>query len=168
MFEILNLLGATKKSIALETKLGNPIENEIAPEPSVRNIKKDEILYKNNANKWARRVQAIGRYNCFGLVWANRRTSIYSESARKLILADDGYREILLMGVPYPDDLIVYEDMDSNCVIHIGKVLMVKDSEIKILSKWDDSSGEYIHSPEDSPYRKVFPSLRTYYITERR
>lgn len=168
MFEILKMASPKKKSIALDTRLGNPIENEIAPTPSDKNIEKDRILYQKNILKWTRRIQSTGRYNCMGHVWASRRTSIYSESAGKLIVSDDGYTELLFTSVPFPDDLIVYEDKDSGCFIHIGRVMTVSNSEIKILSKWDDSSGEYIHNPEDAPCLKQLSKIRTYYITERK
>ncbi|MCH8032754.1 MAG: hypothetical protein IH950_03210 [Bacteroidetes bacterium] len=167
MFEILKMAGTQKKSIALDTRLGNPIENEIAPTPSDKNIEKDQFLYQNNILKWTRRVQSTGQYNCLGHVWASRRTSIYSEAARKLILTDDGYTELFFSSAPLPDDFIVYEDVDSGDYLHIGRVIAVSNSEIKILSKWDDSSGEYIHSPEDAPCCKQFSQIRLYYITER-
>lgn len=167
MFEILKLAGSEKNSIAMETRLGNPIENEIAPTPSDKNIQKDQILYEKNISKWIRRIQSIGGYNCLGHVWASRRTSIYSESARKVIFSDDGYKELLLASNPFPGDLVVYEDKDSGCFLHIGRVMNVSEAKIRILSKWDDSSGEYLHSPTDAPFLRYFPKARIYYITER-
>jgi hypothetical protein len=167
MFEILKIAIPRKKSIALDTRLGNPIENEIAPSPSDMNKQKDLRIYREYILKWEQRIPPTGIYNCIGHVWASRRTAIYSDKARKKIISDDGYTELLLTDNPLPDDFIVYEDKESDYFLHIGRVIAVSNSEIKILSKWDDSSGEYIHSPEDAPYQTQFSQTRIYYITER-
>ena len=168
MFEILKMASPKKKSIALDTRLGNPIENEIAPTPSPMNKQKDLRMYHKYILKWGRRIAAIGIYNCMGHAWASRRTAIYSEKDQKKILSDDGYTELLLTDNPFPDDLVVYEDKDSEYFLHIGRVMFIMGDEVKILSKWDDSSGEYLHSPEDVPWQNKFPNIRTYYITERK
>ena len=63
MFEILKMASPKKKSIALDTRLGNPIENEIAPIPSPMNKQKDLRMYHKYILKWGRRIAAIGIYN---------------------------------------------------------------------------------------------------------
>jgi hypothetical protein len=103
-------------------------------------------------------------YNCFGLVFASRRTWIHEE-ALDLILRDDGYRRV---DVPWIGDVVIYRDNDDN-VNHVGIVVglnvdsMGGQPEILVLSKWG-ADGEYLHRHDHVP--ELF-GARVEYWTER-
>jgi hypothetical protein len=103
-------------------------------------------------------------YNCFGLVFASRRTWIHEE-ALDLILRDDGYRRV---DVPWIGDVVIYRDNDDN-VNHVGIVVglnvdsMGGQPEILVLSKWG-ADGEYLHRHDHVP--GLF-GARVEYWTER-
>lgn len=92
-------------------------------------------------------------YNCMGMVFASRRTSIDVEHMER-ILQDDGYRriapEFVMLG-----DLIVYRDQHG-VAQHVGLVCK-HDPDVaragwntEVLSQWGHD-GEYLHSAGDVP-----------------
>jgi hypothetical protein len=112
MFEVARLLGPTRRSIVLQTHLGNAIENEIALAPDERNIRKYQHLLANHPH-WIERRPPYGICNCVGHVWASRRTAVYENIDSQVIRVfhDDAYRvvdwpnEHLRLG-----DLVTYWD----------------------------------------------------------
>jgi len=97
-----------------------------------------------------------GRYNCFGLVFASRRTTLSDEGA---ILArdDDGYHAVSDTHKLIPGDIAVYTSMITGKILHIGVVVAVTNllsspwrESVKVQSKWGEH-GEYVHDVNDVP-----------------
>jgi hypothetical protein len=162
MFEVARLLGSTRRSIVLQTHLGNSIENEIASAPDERNTRKYQHLLANHSN-WIERRPPYGICNCVGHVWASRRTAVYENIDSQVIrfFHDDGFSVLnwpsdhLRLG-----DLVTYWDSAKLHAgfVHIGLVFEFKSlgagsQQIPwILSKWDDSSGEVLHHYKNVPF----------------
>lgn len=93
-------------------------------------------------------------YNCVGLVFASRRTSV-DIALLWMIFEDDGYRSIPESAV-VPGDLVVYKD-DAGRVTHVGIVIehardvLSATFVTKVVSQWG-WDGEYIHDVKDVHY----------------
>lgn len=107
--------------------------------------------------KWVRRKPPTGGYNCFGHVFASRRTSIYDPKWVDLILREDGYRKISEVEA-LPDDVVLYRQDDGE-VCHAVRVVKADEPiligstvpHLLVVSKWSDNGGESIHYLEDCP-----------------
>lgn len=176
MFEELRGGQAERISIALHTHKGNSIENEIAVvQVSQAKIDQFESLSKRHP-RWRHRKPPTGVYNCFGHVWASRRTAVYDkfDEAVLRVLADDGYRMVNRVSeTPEVGDVLCYwESVDPRCnCLHVGLVAYTLPRgglppEVWILSKWDDTSGEVLHEEKDHPL-KAFPNVILEYWTDR-
>ena len=111
------------------------------------------------------------RYNCVGLVFANRRAWIEDSQIRTLLVAD-GYKRLADASSLMEGDVVVYVDAtDGRAVpVHVAVVLNktllgVDDawSGVMVLSKWG-LHGEYIHRMESVP---IFLGRPAEYWTER-
>ena len=176
MFESILLAGPQSRSIVLQTHLGTDIQNEIAlhPVPEHAQAKFDRL--HNQHPNWQLRKPATGIYNCFGHVWASRRTAVYDNFDEYVLKVrnDDGYRVIDWRGEesPCPGDVACYwEQIDpyQNC-FHVGRVVqLVAQAKLPpavfVLSKWDDTAGEVVHQATDYP--KSFGNSRLEYWTDR-
>ena len=176
MFEIPKLLGTTQ-SIILETKRGTSILNEQAPAPSAQSINTFNILLGKHF-AWKVRKPPCGVYNCFGLVWASRRTSIYEQVELDKIVDDDGYIRYDNYASAQIGDLVVFLDIDNkDGFLHVGLIVEIRQLDVGhsttssgvpwVLSKWDDSSGEVLHPIEDVPYNDYHLKYRIVLLTER-
>jgi hypothetical protein len=93
-------------------------------------------------------------YNCVGMVFASRRTSIEATHI-ELILRDDGFYRVRRENV-WEGDVVVYRR--DNLPQHVGVVYQLDRrvdearaiSEIWVLSQWGDC-GEYIHKIAEVP-----------------
>jgi len=135
--------------IALETSRQRPITNFQGSGVSPMNLNWARDLTKIYPNAISRTAPS-GVYNCHGLTFASRRTSLEESAQIPVILDDDKYVEIgpseVLAG-----DVIVYYDSDGE-PNHSGIVVGVK-GELKlpiICSKWG-SAGEFVHRMGDCP-----------------
>jgi hypothetical protein len=160
------LLGRDKgRSIELQTHLGNRIENSVAahPVPLHAALKFDRLVAQHR--EWIIRKPATGIYNCFGHVWAARRTAVYDkfDEAVLRVRADDGYRTVdWNLETPVPGDVVSYWETLSSysgCV-HVARVVSLRERKklppvIYALSKWDDVCGEVIHEVNDVPFEKI-------------
>lgn len=85
-------------------------------------------------------------YNCHGLTFASRRTQIEgSDATIRMILEDDGFREIPDKSVSAGDVVIYYGEVGE--VIHSGIVIRVEKFDIPriwIWSKWGKGF-EWVH-----------------------
>jgi hypothetical protein len=165
MFEEI-LLGRDKaRSIELQTHLGKRIENSVAvhPVPPHAVLKFDRLVARHP--EWVIRKPATGIYNCFGHVWAARRTAVYDkfDEAVLMVRDDDGYRKVdWSRETPVPGDVVSYwEALNpySGCV-HVARVVCLQERKklppvIYALSKWDDVCGEVIHEVNDVPFQKA-------------
>jgi len=103
-------------------------------------------------------------YNCHGLTFASRRTSITDNRALQTILNDDGYQKVSLADV-LPGDIILYYSEDGD-VEHSGVVISKPDSQLKIplvLSKWGRFK-EVVHHANYCPYD--FSNVSYYRVTK--
>lgn len=140
--------------------MGSEIENEIAvvsvtPQAEA---KFSRLLALHRG--WLVRKPPTAIYNCFGQVWACRRTAVYDkfDEAVLRVRADDGYRIVGAQEIPLPGDVACYWEGTNpyrNC-IHLGVVAFLKERaglspSIFVLSKWDDMSGEVLHDSLDYP-----------------
>lgn len=150
MFEEEILAGDTARSIALETHRRRAIRNSIEPDPGEQAFRKYERLRKKYGLTWRNRKGACGVYNCYGMVFACRRTAILEDEQIPDILADDGYRQIA-----EPDaragDLVVYRDRRNRMLLHVGLILERREgagglNALWALSKWDSATGEDEHN----------------------
>lgn len=125
LFEGAKLLGTTLRRLALATRLGNDIANEIIPEPDDLERWKLDHFVKLYGARWELRKPHGGVYNCAGHAWASRRTAVLDEDAVRLILGDDGYRSFASVEDVVQGDLVVYwgkvgESLET--FLHVGMV----------------------------------------------
>jgi hypothetical protein len=95
-------------------------------------------------------------YNCFGMVFGGRRTTL-GFSQIPSILAVDGF-EMLTRGMsPRAHDLAVYRTTDGSSYAHIAVVVSVVSEPltIRVLSKWGEEGGEYEHELRSCPWGRV-------------
>lgn len=144
------------------------VTNEIAADISDRERRiydRFRILY---GARWRHRKDACGRYNCFGHLFASRRTSIRADSEVRKIRGDDLYRDLRQGEEPVPGDIVIYSDSADKMLIHGGLItdieplLDAQSRPIKaaagiplVLSKWDDKSGEDLHQIRDVPFDRA-------------
>jgi hypothetical protein len=146
-------------SIPLATHFGTDIVNETSIHELKLSLDRQETE-SSFERRWKRVREPIAGYNCFGQVFANRRTAIYDDEnvgLIELILAEDGFRRI-------PDEeefdcgdvVLYYDDLGA---VHAGRIVRFAKIERVIsfdgaapqrdipvvLSKFDDVSGEYEH-----------------------
>lgn len=104
-------------------------------------------------------------YNCYGLVFANRRTWVL-EHDLDLIFRDDGYRVLKNKFCAKLGDLVVYRESDKGPVLHAGLVAKIDtklegdDYAIYVLSQWG-GDGEYLHREDIVP--SLFGTSRQYW-----
>ena len=136
-------------AIRLETSKGRGIDNWQGREISSFHLNWSRELPKHFPYA-TRRTEPSPFYNCHGLVFGCRRTSIEKRAAINLILNDDNYVEIPMTEV-LPGDIVIYysEQGDPN---HSGVVLEYKAPLVLpiIFSKWGNA-GEHIHALRDCP-----------------
>lgn len=171
MFEALRLIGSDEQGIPLNTRRNRPIGNAQAPETlDGRLCRKYDLLLAQHGDRWEQRKPPCGVYNCFGHVWASRRTAIYEQTEIDKILEDDGYRLLLDSELPMQGDLILYY-VDGS-LWHVGLVCELRALSLPtgmataqrtawVLSKWDNSSGEVLHDWQDVPFGGWHARFRT-------
>src|SRR5438132_6459805 len=115
MFDLEKRIPPTERTIRLDTRSGNPIENSVAPRPSQRHLRDYDRARRTS---WHNRKSACGYYNCHGLIFAARRTSIYSDSEVWKMLKEDGYRTLKENEDPKYDDIVLYFS-DRGAILHV-------------------------------------------------
>jgi len=153
------------KELALETRKGNQIPNSQS-ESLTRHYealdKKSRKDYKHNC---FRTPGPSAFYNCHGLTFAARRTTIDRAQSVQLILCDDGYKEIEDKNKVLPGDLVLYFSKDD--IEHSGMVVEIARLDFgirfRILSKWGHGS-EVLHWLEECPYE--FSAVKFYRINK--
>lgn len=170
MFEQLRLSGSVRRYIALETRLRTPLENSQALKPEARSIRIFELQLRNHP-RWELRKASCGVYNCFGHVWASRRTALYYQKDVEAIFRDDGYRRLQAHEKPFQGDLAVYYDRSEQSIYHVGivgelrRLVLTTGTDLAapipwVLSKWNDASGEVLHHINDVPFEGVQFTVR--------
>lgn len=151
-------LGTPRRAIALSTHLNSPIANEtcppdLAPTPGQRAaLARLAAMYPTMP-----RPPTTG-YNCFGCVFALRRTAIFDDSGTDIdrILFEDGFSAVE-NDEARPGDVVLYSDERGHT--HVGRVERFEDALVLavgaaskvaiVLSKLSDFSGEHEHKIDD-------------------
>lgn len=156
--DILLATGTPKREIPLSTHLGTGIKNEtMSPEfkPTPSQRKAEERL-----GVMYRRIRdPIAGFNCFGQVFANRRTGIYGkidDVDLEQILSEDGYLEISESELHEGDVVMYYDERGPTHATRVWRFEEIRldpkalpTRRVLALSKFNDMSGEYEHSIED-------------------
>lgn len=153
--------------LALETRKGNQIPNDRAPERHPDSLRAAKEMHENSHSTVHAR-SLTGVYNCMGMVFAARRTCIDTDEL-PMIFNDDEYKRLDSLNDVMKGDVVVYRD-DTKHVSHVGLVFDVRPDikegtpDITVLSQWG-RNGEYFHRVDD-----VHPFLGTpvEYRTDRR
>ena len=165
MFEIVGFAASSRKSIRLDTRQGNHVDNEQSLPPDQQTVTLFDRVVDQHTH-WVVRKECCGIYNCFGHVWASRRTCIYDEEEVRKILHEDGYREINL-DLADRGDIALYLWKDSDTIWHAGVIEpRAIQTNIKgdartvpwVISKLNDTMGEVFHPINDihTPSRLEF------------
>lgn len=113
----------------------------------------------------------IAGYNCFGHVFASRRTAIYDIEYIDQILCEDGYGQIFEETEFAAGDIVVYSDHDGPS--HVARIVRFDENPIAtnideplripiVLSKFDDVSGEYEHRLGDYRWAHAAVEYKVY------
>ncbi len=171
-------LGPGRWEIPLGTHLGSAIPNETSAFLGRLSLgrQKEEARY---VSIFKQVREPVAGYNCYGQVFASRRTGIYSvddfpiDKIIEMVLAEDGFGEIA-----YDDlragDVVVYSDEQG--VDHVARIvgsaprasLLVSDAEAQptrsflVRSKFDSVSGEYEHPLENTGWSSTKMERRYY------
>jgi hypothetical protein len=140
-----------ESKIITQTRKGNNIDNYQSSLISNTVLGQAKIIKKRySLAKF--RTTACSFYNCHGLTFASRRTSVHEPSEIQKIIQDDNYSEISQENLLEGDAIIYYQDGDA---IHSGVVLRVEEigsTKIPlILSKWGHLH-EVVHRESYCPY----------------
>jgi hypothetical protein len=143
----------------LSTALGTPIEN-IRREEFFPAKMEAAIQYSKKMCPNAQLRSATSIYNCMGMVFASRRTCVGIddlEPVLRLILREDGYREVTNPADLKEGDVVVYKDNNSGETTHVGIVsritpdLLNASYLIEVTSQWG-AHGEYVHKADEVPH----------------
>lgn len=164
MFEAEILAGSAEKGVRVDTHRGTPIPNVIAPQADEASKQRYDRIRKLYGKSWSNRKPATGVYNCYGMIFASRRTSIYDDENDTLIqriLDEDGYRKLSNQDEAVPGDIVLYRESKRNSILHIamvmrreplsradGGVVAKEGGACYALSKWSDRDGEDEHHIE--------------------
>lgn len=139
-----------KKSITLHTRRGNHISNEQCDITAW-----DKAWFADIERSWplgVMRCESTGIFNCHGLTFASRRTSVSDSKEVSKILEDDGYEGVEKSDL-MPGDIILYRG-DKGDIEHSGMIVDVPDGNFgipRIISKWGKFQ-ERIHMANQCPY----------------
>jgi hypothetical protein len=138
------------KSIIIQTRKGNNIQNFQNPEISVTNQNQFNRI-ETKYEKATRRTEPTGLYNCHGFTFASKRCFVEQADQISMILEDDEYQEVELKKV-LPGDIVIYfSDGDAE---HSGIVIGKSEPPFYVplvISKWSCHS-EFIHYANYCPY----------------
>lgn len=142
-------------SLALETKARRHVANLLRPELP-KAVREERVRIHLEMVPEARLRSYDTTYNCFGMVFATRRTCIIDEGEVRKILHDDGYQDLPLEpGEWSVGDLVLYQTADGE-IQHVGMIAqIVHDLEgggtsVEVLSAWGQS-GEFLHPLDAVP-----------------
>jgi hypothetical protein len=174
MFDNVRLFGTPMQGLALETRAKNVVRNVVGLEKVTWGQKKkfEDMCAKFH---WEVRRPPTGAYNCAGHVWASRRAGLHETADYEMILTDDGYRELDQNETPRPGDLVLYRLVGSGEPIHVGEVIQMRALAGVVgargipwvLSKFDSTSGEAMHTVENVPYASQGLQYQYEYRTDR-
>lgn len=137
-------------SIRVQTRQGTDVPNYRVHEYTAfeQNTFQD---YERGFQTVIWRTEAIPSYNCHGLTFASRRTSIQETASILLILREDGYSEVGRNEV-LPGDIVLYYATGGD-IEHSGIVVEVAETPrmFRVVSKWGKYK-EALHWESECPY----------------
>ncbi len=102
-------------------------------------------------------ISSLTDYNCYGLVFASRRTCVLDYAAVDQILEEDGYKSLPWDPSAWqPGDIVLYRRPDSSNIEHVGIIACITPDlssgnfKIDVLSAWGED-GEYRHPIDKVP-----------------
>jgi hypothetical protein len=143
-----------KASIRLATSKNGWIKNVRRLQRSPEAMKAAAEIHKGKFPAIKQRSSS-SLYNCFGLVFASRRTCIIDGNEVEKILSEDGYSAIGRVDADI-HDVVVFREKSSREIVHCGLVAEVKigildgSRKIMVVSQWG-ADGEYLHPVEGLP-----------------
>ena len=147
-------------TIALETKRQTTIPNSLRMQRHSSAMQAAKTMWESfHSSVQARSLSSV--YNCMGMVFASRRTDIDPDHLR-MILADDGYHQLMRKEDLHFGDIVVYEDHNKT-VSHVGIVADIRPNfsdasqVVTVLSQWG-GDGEYFHLIDAVPPQLGQPS----------
>lgn len=153
------------KSITIQTRCGNPIENRQVYDFSASELSSMPD-YRRDYPGARFRNKPNPIYNCYGMTFACARTTVGPESVQ-MILDHDGYTEIQNVDDVLPGDVIIYYNENGE-LWHSGIVVSKPSDEPTkipwVVSKWGKYSEAY-HQAYDCPYRPI-AQVRYWRITK--
>jgi hypothetical protein len=146
--------------LALQTRLGRNIRNEVRPEPNPAMLRASVSLWRERLPN-ARLRSSTGTYNCIGMIVASRRTWVDPGDLLQ-ILKDDGYIKLSSDSEAEYGDVVVYHGKEGVCHagLVVGKNVFDPSNQrdtLVVLSKWGQE-GEYVHDARDVPALCGIPS----------
>jgi len=142
--------------LLLQTRRRNHIPNELTH----MEVWGDNLVVEEYKNKYPsgehRPVGPSRKYNCHGLTFACRRTSIDDPKDVLMILTEDDYQEVQLNNVIRGDIAVYFVGgipEHSGIVVEVNKPRLLDEFAITvplILSKWGRVQ-EVIHKPRECP-----------------
>lgn len=142
------LVGTPTWQIELATQIGTHINNETSV-PTISVPLRRQRMEDEFRNTFHPVRPPIYGYNCFGHIFASRRTAIYKPDIN-LILREDGFG-LISEDQAAAADVVIYSD--SAGPVHVGRITRITRTDraqhVHVLSKFDDCSGEYEHEIQD-------------------
>ncbi|MFC1678713.1 hypothetical protein ACFL2T_00640 [Elusimicrobiota bacterium] len=140
------------KSIILETSRRQRIANGQIDDISQFEARSASSLRQKYSQARWRTNRLNPTYNCHGMTFASRRTSVFDSADIHKILTDDNYAEVPRRDAT-PGDIVLYFSDDGD-IEHSGIVVSDPEPDLgipKICSKWGRAF-EVIHWANDCPY----------------
>jgi hypothetical protein len=153
--------------LELETAKGTRIENSQSSEPIPdAMIRGFETRFRGRFPRIVERTaRSTGAYNCHGMVFAARRTQIYEAHLIRMILDEDGYKEIPVTEA-LPGDVALYVSdlgqIDHSAIVIEGPDINALLKMPKVFSKWG-TWVEVIHWANDCPWAQEAGTTIKYY-----
>ena len=133
MFEIARFAGTTGRRIVVQTHRGTELENYVAPDVTTQSANLYVARRKQHPG-WVQRKPATGVYNCAGMVWASRRTTLPEPSDWRTVLQDDNYRPLQGGELPRVGDVVLYiRKGTAPEVLHVAVVLAANSSSLSMI-----------------------------------
>lgn len=149
---------SSRSDLALEAFDTWSIPNTIEPDPSATTVAAARREHEAKIRAAEEVAGPSGRYNCFGLVLASRRTNVGKTFDLEPLLRRDRYHPI--EGEPRKGDVAVYRDKEGK-IEHAGHVIDVsyldRDGELPVARVWSrwGNFGEFVHQAAEAPYGSV-------------
>jgi hypothetical protein len=135
------------RDILLQDYSGLDVANWIGADPTPAFVALTQLAYGKIAGYKKQLNLPTGRYNCYGLALASRRTALHSPPEVARILQADQYK---VVGQPQIGDLAIYRSIVGE-IDHIGLVTRVELGAVFVWSKWGQL-GEFEHHQYACPY----------------